>query len=86
MTNEFERTSRIAGFGSSLAELMLKCFRGMFAQLKYLRARLRRLLLNKTTFIAITGSCGKTSTTELTAAVLSAWGKIVCAERTKQPL
>ena len=37
-------------------------------------ALLRRLMLHRTTFIGITGSCGKTTTTELTGKILSAKG------------
>lgn len=65
----------ITGLGSGAAKRMLKRFPGAFAQLKYWRARLRRMLLTETTFIAVTGSCGKTLTTELTAAVLSVRGE-----------
>jgi Mur ligase middle domain len=38
---------------------------------RYLRARLRRPTLTKTTLIAVTGSCGKTTTTTLIGKVLS---------------
>jgi len=45
-----------------------------FPRLKNWPAQLRRLLLRKTTFIAITGSCGKTTTTRLAVAMLATGG------------
>ena len=43
-------------------------------QLRILSARIRRRLLNRTTFVAVTGSCGKTVTTLLTDAILATDG------------
>jgi UDP-N-acetylmuramoyl-tripeptide--D-alanyl-D-alanine ligase len=45
-----------------------------FPRLKIWWAQLRRATLSKTTFIAVTGSCGKTTTTHLAAAVLRTGG------------
>jgi len=45
-----------------------------FWRLKFWYARLRRLALTKTTFIAVTGSCGKTLTTNLTGAIVATDG------------
>jgi UDP-N-acetylmuramoyl-tripeptide--D-alanyl-D-alanine ligase len=45
-----------------------------FLRLRNWRAQLRRLWLFKTTFIAVTGSCGKTTATKLAAAILATEG------------
>ena len=47
------------------------------------RARIRRPTLTNVTFVGVTGSCGKTTTTELIHAVLSTAGN--CQSRTNEP-
>ena len=49
--------------------------RRVSARLRVRAAQLRRLYLTKTTFIAVTGSCGKTTTVSLASAILSATGR-----------
>jgi UDP-N-acetylmuramoyl-tripeptide--D-alanyl-D-alanine ligase len=51
-----------------------RVLRGGKQRLRVVRARLRRLLLRNTRFIAITGSCGKTSTTSFLSHILSTQG------------
>ena len=47
------------------------------------RARIRRPSLNGVTFVGVTGSCGKTTATELIRAVLSTIGR--CQSRSNEP-
>lgn len=48
--------------------------RRIYPRLENRWAHLRRLLLRNTTFVAVTGSCGKTTTTQLTADILKTDG------------
>src|SRR5688572_13780603 len=53
-----------------------------FADVALLQAaRLRRLHLGNTTFIAVTGSCGKSTSTKLIRAILARNGACVAGER-----
>jgi len=56
-------------------KIQRKSFRRRFRLgLNYFRARFYRTRLNQTTFIGVTGSAAKTTTTDLTAAILSGTG------------